>query len=471
MIDIFIIIIYFALMLIVGWRSRKHTAESYWVADRQYGTARISASLVATIFGASSTIGIIGLGYTQGLTASWWLLTGAVALILFGLFLATRVRELGVYTLPDILSKAYNKKTAIPAGLMITIAWCGVIAAQMVAGGRLLGGLLNIDFDLALAVISFIFILYTFWGGQLSVIKTDYWQLLLFVAGLFFMFLFLAAGDGNMWKVIPSSHLYFPINNIFGWYDLLIYYPLIIGLPYLVGPDIYSRVLSAKDGPTAKKSAFIASMIIVPLAFLLAGIGIMAYVKIPGIVPETAFSEVLSNYIPVGMKGIIVAGFLGAIMSSADTCLVSASTIFTLNVLKPLRRKSGKDDLKITRTVLIVVGIISWLVATFEKGIISSLLLGYTVFVGGVVVPTLASFWKEKLKISPNGALWAIIIGGSAAILGKFDNGNLMKLILPGTLEHFFANVLGYRYLSILPIFLSALTLIIVSRFSYKDDV
>ncbi|MBW2358482.1 MAG: hypothetical protein JRF21_07265 [Deltaproteobacteria bacterium] len=113
MIDLIIIIAYFLVMLFVGWRSRHQSAESYWVAERRYSTGRITMSLVATIFGASSTMGIIGLGYSRGLTGAWWALIGGLALIPFALLLASRVRALNVYTLPDILKRAYGETVAV----------------------------------------------------------------------------------------------------------------------------------------------------------------------------------------------------------------------------------------------------------------------------------------------------------------------------------------------------------------------
>ena len=165
MIDAIIILGYFFVMLSVGWTSRRQTADSYWVAERRYDTRRVTASLVATIFGASSTMGIIGLGYSRGLTGSWWSLIGGLTLIPFALLLAPRVRALSVYTLPDILEKAYGKKVAMPAGCTIALAWCGMIAAQLVAGGRLLSSLVDVDFQTALAIVAIVFIVYTFWGG------------------------------------------------------------------------------------------------------------------------------------------------------------------------------------------------------------------------------------------------------------------------------------------------------------------
>jgi len=467
MIDLIIIVGYFSVVLFVGWRSRRQSAESYWVAERRYHTSRVTASLVATIFGASSTMGIIGLGYSRGLTGAWWSLIGGIALIPFGLFLASRVRALNVYTLPDILKDAYGQRVALTAGLVIALAWCGVIAAQLIAGGQLLCSLLSLDFRFALGIVAIVFIVYTFWGGQLSVIRTDFWQLILFVGGLFVSLAFLISSQDSLtalWKQVPSEHLCFPVSTAFGWYETLVFYPLIVGLPYLVGPDIYSRVLCARNDQVARRSALLAALAVIPLSFLLAFFGVLARAQFPGIPAEAALPETLSVLIPVGLKGLIVAGFLGAIMSSADTCLISASTILSLNVLRPLYGDSKEHHLRVTRGALLAVGGAAWLIASLQQGIISSLLLGYTVFVGGIVFPTLASFYQESLKITSTGALWAIVVGGTAAILGKIHGGTLLKAILTSGGDAFLRHVLGPQYLSMLPIILSLMVMVGVSR-------
>lgn len=469
MMDLGVIVAYFTVMLFVGWRSRRQSADSYWVAERKYRTSRVTASLVATIFGASSTMGIIGLGYARGFTGAWWSLIGGIALIPFGFFLASRVRALNVYTLPDILKKAYGDKVALPAGLMIAVAWCGVIAAQLIAGGRLLCGLLPIDFQLALGIVAVVFIVYTFWGGQLSVIRTDFWQLILFTGGLFVAMAFLISSQGSMgalWKQVPAEHLRFPVSSAFGWYEVLVFYPLIVGLPYVVGPDIYSRVLCARNNQVARRSALLAAVFVIPLSCLLALFGVLARAQFPGIPAETALPQTLRALIPGGLEGLIVAGFLGAIMSSADTCLISASTILSLNVLGPLRKASKEQHLRVTRGALLAVGGTAWIIAALQQGIISSLLLGYTVFVGGVVLPTLASFYQEKLQITSSGALWAIVVGGSVAILGKIHGGTLVKGVLTSGGQALLQHLLGPQYLSILPIVLSLVVMVAVSWIS-----
>jgi SSS family solute:Na+ symporter len=265
---------------------------------------------------------------------------------------------------------------------------------------------------------------------------------------------------------VPGDHFSFPVSSSFGWYDVLVFYPLIVGLPYLVGPDIYSRVLCARDDRVARRSALLAAVVVIPVSFLLAGVGLMARARFPGIAPEAALPVAVGELVPMGFKGLITAGFLAAVMSSADTTLMSASTIFSLNIVSPLKKLSEAQQLKLTKGMLIVVGALAWLVAGFQQGIIDSLLLGYTVFVGGVVFPTLGCFCRERLGITSSGAMWAVVTGGTVAILGRIREGRILAAILTDRGADFMAMLLGPQYSSILPVIVSLVALLAVSRFT-----
>ncbi|MBN1999918.1 sodium:solute symporter family protein [candidate division KSB1 bacterium] len=461
MIDFVIIFFYFFLMLWVGWKHRNQSADAYWITNRQYSAGFISMSLVMTIFGASSVMGVIGLGYTRGLTGVWWSLTGGLALIPFSVFLAGRVRNFGVITLPDILKKAYGQRVSIPAAVVIVIAWCGVIAAQLVAAGLLVKDVFQIHFIIALFFVTVIFTLYTLWGGQQSVVRTDFLQLLFFSGGLLLSLVFMLRfiHINNVSNPLPADMWLFPVSASTRWYDVLVFYPLIVGMPYLVGPDIYSRVLCAKDSRSAFKASLAAAFIVIFLAFFLASWGMLARFIMPGVAAESALPRILNKLMPAGIRGIVMTGFLGALMSSADTCLMSASTIFSLNVLGAFPRFPQKYHLITTKITVILVGLVACVIAGTLKGIISSLLLGYTVFVAGVAMPTLGVFLKSRCRIEPVAAFWAVVLGGSVAVLGKFQDGRLLINILSPSGAKVLQTCFGKEYLSILPVFLSLLAL------------
>jgi SSS family solute:Na+ symporter len=393
-------------------------------------------------------------------------------LIPFSVGLAARVRRSNAYTLPDILRQAYGDGVACVGGGLIAIAWCGVVAAQIVAGGLLLGTVLEAPFQAALGIVAIVFVAYSLLGGQISVVRTDSWQILLFVGGILAalgLVLWEGLETGALPGSLPDHALSFPVSPSFGWYQVLVFYPVIVGLPYLVGPDVYSRVLCARNETAARNAGLLASAIVIPLSILLAGLGLTIHAIFPGLQPEDALPFAVTNLAPVGLKGLIVVGILGAVMSSADTTLVSASTILSLNVVSPVLGLGKQGQLRLTRSFVVVVGVFAWAIASYQQGIISSLLLAYTVFVGGVVVPTLAGFWKERLGVTPPAALYAMVVGGGTALLGEIHGGVALGAVL-GPAEGILSRVLGPEYGSLLPVVLSVLTLLVVSRVTRRGS-
>ena len=136
-----------------------------------------------------------------------------------------------------------------------------------------------------------------------------------------------------------------------------------------------------------------------------------------------------------------------------------------------MQRNSGtpeKNHYPISRGMVLVLGLAAWFIAGQLGGIITSLILGYTVFVGGVVFPTLAALFRDRLKIGSHAAFWAVIIGGGTAIMGKIQGGTAMKTLLTRHGQGALETLLGPGYLSILPILLSALILLVSSSLKLK---
>jgi len=431
--QLIIIAAYFLGMIIIGLVSRKKAGgiDDFFVAGRKGGTLLITGSLLATIVGGSATVGMAGLGFSRGLTGVWWLLVGSIGLVFLGFFFAGKVRSFGLYTLPELVTRQYDRRVGLAASILIVVAWLGVIAAQIIASGTILGILGIGTPDLWMVIFSIVFITYTVLGGQLAVIRTDTVQTGIVLAGIFgglAVVLSRLGGWGGLVNSLPREYFTFPIGPQFGSHDLISLL-LLVGLTYVVGPDMYSRLFCAKDGRTARKSALWTALIIIPVAFGITLMGMGAFALFPQISSEQALPVIIMEILPPFMGGVVLAALLGALMSSADTCLLSASTIFTVDIIGHFKRGlSPLKTLAYSRWTMVIMGVASLFLALALRGVISALLFAYTVYTGGVILPVLLGFYKDRLRLTPRGALAALIGGGAAALISQIVSMKYLNL-------------------------------------------
>jgi len=450
--QLIIIAAYFLGMIIIGIVSRKKARgiDDFFVAGRKGGTLLITGSLVATIVGGSATVGMAGLGFSRGLTGAWWLLVGSIGLVFLGLFFARRVRDFGLYTLPELVTRQYDKRVGFAASVLIVVAWLGVIAAQIIASGAILGTLGVGTPALWMAIFTIVFITYAALGGQQAVIRTDTVQTGIILAGILgglTLVLSRLGGWEGLVNSLPREHFAFPVSPQFDGHELLSLL-LLVGLTYVVGPDMYSRLFCARDSQTARKSVFWTALIIIPIAFGITLIGMGAFALFPQLSPEQALPVIIMEVLPPFMGGIVLAALLGALMSSADTCLLSASTIFTVDIIGHF--KTGLGPLKVltySRWAMVIMGAASLFLALALQGVISALLFAYTVYTCGVILPVLIGFYRDRFRVTPLGALVAIIGGGTAALISR---------------------ILGIRYLDLGSLIISASLLLLVSFFDNR---
>ncbi len=450
--DIAIVFIYFSGLIFIGTRSFRVVKDinSFFVADRGASFPFVAGSLFATIVGGSSTIGMAGLGYRQGLVGSWWLLVGAIGLLFLGLFLAEKVRGYALYTLPEILEVQYGPEAKLFASGLIVIAWMGIIAGQIVAAGRILETILEAPASLLMIIIAFVFIVYTLLGGQHSVVRTDTIQSLIIVVAIFLLIplcLSKLGGVFSMREALGRDYFSFPVSQHFTWKTLATYL-FLVGSTYVVGPDIYSRIFCAKDKKTAKGATLTVALALIPFAFIIVIIGMSARVLFPQISPEASFPTMIGHLFPTGLSGLVIAALLSAMMSSADTCLLTTSTILSVDIVKAFFRPaiSERRLLLLCRFFIVLLGIFSLFIALRLKGVIPSLLLGYTVYTSGLVLPVLLGFHVHRFKLNKTGAISAMVAGGGLALGGK-----LMGLSDFGLYGFFVSGiilVIGSRFIS-----------------------
>ncbi len=402
---------YLLIMIIIGAR-RSHTLESFYLAGRSLKPAILTVTLCATILGASSTMGMAGLGFSEGLTGAWWMLSGAIGLVVLSTVFAKKVRSTGCYTLPELIGTQYDHRVRLGASALILVAWIGVIAAQIVASGKLLDALFGHGQVYFMILSAAVFVIYTAHGGQRSIVRTDLLQFSILLAGIGLV----------LWKALNLTGLEilsgqsFPTSPARSGTEVLSLV-LIVGSMYLVGPDIYSRLFSAQNPGTARRSALIAALVLVPMALAITLLGICARDLFPGIGPEEALPVLMTETLSPAGQGLVAAALLSALISSADTTLLTATSILTLDLYRTARPKSTKKDLmKVSRAGAVLLGTLALASALRLPEIIATLLSAYTVFAGGLTIPVVAGFYRDRLKLTSAGALAALAGGGGTAL-------------------------------------------------------
>lgn len=404
--------LYFLGILAIGYNSFKKIKDSshFFVANKEANVFQVTGSLLATILGSSAVLGSVSFAYNSGWAGIWLLLCGALGLLAL-LPLIKKFEKFKGYNLPELLGSFYGEEIRILSSFIISIAWIGIVAAQIMGAAQIIGIFTSISYSNAVIISGVIFIIYTILGGQFSIIKTDCIQLLFILLGIIACFLFIS----NLDITYNAPNVF---NEKFGYTDLFVLV-LTYSSTFFVGPDIYSRIFCAKDSSVAKKSIIVSIIILIPLAFILAKIGIYAAGTFPNLASgQSPLLHVAANTLPKSVSLLLYFGLLSAVISSADTSLLTASSIFTEIFTKSLK---NIKSIKLTRVFIGIFGLFSILVALKLKFILSSLLLALSVYSGALIIPCFAGILGYRFK--KFYVLSAIIMGGAIALFGKIYGG------------------------------------------------
>lgn len=390
-----LLILYAVIFIMIGILSSftAQRSKDFYVAGQKGSIFSITSSLLSTILGSSAILGTISLSQTTGWAASWLMICGSLGLICL-IPLAKYVRRYGQFTLPDLLEKFYGIELKCLACLMIPVAWTGVIAAQIIGSAKILSYVTPLAYDQAAVLACLLFTTYTILGGQISILKTDQWQGLLIICSLGIALSSAISHHG----IPPLKGL--PVNNHFLPTDLIILM-MTYATTFIVGPDIYSRIFCAKNERTATISIAITALLLIPIAFLLAFIGVTGHAH--------SFDFLTTGLMPY----ILTLGLFSAVISSADTTLLTAATTFN-ELFTDLNESTS---IRSTRLLILLFGILSLIVALVLPNIIQSLLLAFSFFTGAFVIPAIAGLLG--FRTSKQRVIAAALLGGLIALAGK----------------------------------------------------
>lgn len=405
------IIYFFSYTIIKKFFPKNFSKEYYVLANRKVHWIDFAFSTIATIFGASSTLGLLGQIYTYGLKGLWWILA-SVPWILLGIFLNIYkiARETNALTLPDVIKNISDTFSAKIVAIIIASSWIAVISAQIIALRKIINFLNYNEVILILFLISIL--AYTSIYGQEGVIKTDKPQLI-----IMFISLLIVAIDLVLQKKLPNPNI-----NIFDLTPPAINYIIFAGPLYLIGPDIFSRLLSLNSSKDVNKGfAFVILGILIFSGLLgLLGSYVHTFGK-TGIDKETIIFSFFSSS-PI-LLYLMCAFFILAIASSLDTLLITTTSIITNDIL-PL-----KNSVLLAISAFIITTL-AYVLSITGKSIIDMLFIGYKIFATTVPIPLSVALWLwDKKKEVPHWLISSsVITGGTLTLISIIIKNDILTL-------------------------------------------
>lgn len=410
-----ILFFYFFIVIVIGILSFKNIKNNndFFIAGKKAGVFQISGSLLASILGSSAIIGSVDFAYSFGWAGSSLMLCASLGLSAL-LPLTKYMKNFRGYNLPNMLGNFYGREVEKISSLIIPISWLGIVASQIMGAAKIITIISDFNYTQGVYISGLVFILYTILGGQLSIIKTDFFELLFIIFGIIITFLYIFHSP------VPGNTLHF-INDKFTLTNFIVMI-LTYSSTFLVGPDIYSRLFCAKDEKTMKHSIIISIAVLLPLAYIFARIGIYGSSMFsPNFIgKESVLLVIASTKLPKIIAFFLYLGLLSAVISSADTTLLTASSLLTQVFLKDLKNKKA---IFITRIFIVILGFFSIFIALKMKYILPTLFLALSIFSGAFVIPIIFGIFGFRCK--KNIAILAIILGGFMALIGKLYGGKI----------------------------------------------
>ncbi|MDX1908463.1 MAG: sodium:solute symporter [Bacteroidia bacterium] len=497
--DYLVVGLYFALTFVIAYwvtvRERnKSSTRDYFLANRDAGWFLIGASLFASNIGAEHIIGLAGSGARGDMPAGQFEILASFMLILLGWLFVPFYLKSGVFTMPEFLERRYSRSARVYLSVVSIIAYVLTKISLTIFAGALVFEVLGVPFWTGALIVVIFTGVYTVFGGFKAVLYTDMVQLFVLLGGMLVVTLvplqMLGGWSGLMASVQaagaqdPTLHaadffnLWRPAADTrYPWTGLMFGAP-ILGIWYWCTDQfIVQRVLSAPNVSEGRRGALFAGYLkqlplfifLVPgiLAFALSRQGLMPTLSDP----DKALPLLISEILPTGLKGLVIAGLLAALMSSLSSAFNSCSTLFTIDFYARYRPQASERELvwtgQLATGVLVAISLAYIpLMKTLTEG---GGIIQYMQSVQAYISPPIAAAFLLGLffrRINSRGAilsLWTGFVIGVLRLVGEFmvKNGQLQPA--PGSwTEHFIG--MNFLHFAFWLFVLSALILVTGSR-------
>ncbi|MEQ5828997.1 sodium:solute symporter [Sulfitobacter sp. NFXS29] len=423
LIDYAIVVAYFIGVVAHGiYVSRKQSggSEDYFLAGRSLPWYLIGFSLFASNMSGSSFVGLMGGAYANGVVIFNYEWTAALVLILFAIFILPSYLRAKISTVPGFLEERYDVRSRRAFSLFTILAIMFIdTAGALYAGGLVISNVTGyLNLWAAVAVLALVAGIYTILGGLSAVVVTDTVQAILLIIGAAALFwigldeiggweeLFTGTPEDMTHMILPADDDFLPWTGLLGVILLGFYY-------WTINQFVVQRTLGAKDLKEGQIGAIFAGFLKLPNIFLMVLPGVIALKLYPDLeTPDLAFPTLAFELMPIGVRGLIMAALIAAIMSSLDSALNSAATLVVKDFAEPIFNVSEDRQVwmgkLVTAGVMVFGAIYAPMIAGFES------LFSYFQSSLSYIVPTIVVVYILGLmfkRLNGNGAFWTIMFG------------------------------------------------------------
>ncbi len=393
--DISIVATYMIGVLFLGvYRSFKtKTVAEYAIGSKKFSLPILVATITATALGASTTIGLAEKGFTLGIVFIAIFLGDVISKLTISKYIACQFDKFsGMISVGEIMRSFYGKQGQIITGIGGTLLSIGYVAAQISATGFIFEYFLNIPYVYGAFIGVGVTIVYSALGGIRGVALTDVVQFAVLIIAIPVV-LNIAISTFPSWQDliddIPAERFdFFPSGTpAINYISLFI----IFCLPIL-SPAMVQRLLMAKNAKEARLSMKVSAFVEIPFIIIAGSIGIVAYAINSHVSPHIALPHLINTMLPLGVKGLAVAGILAVIMSSADSYLNAAGITFVHDVIKPLRKRflSEKHELHLNMVITMLLGFSTLFISLYLKNVVDIIVHFFNFWGPVVLVPLVA---------------------------------------------------------------------------------
>lgn len=389
--DITILIMYAVTIFYIGWKSAKKvkTVEDFATGGKSYSSFFVTATLASSFIGGGFTTGLAEKVYSLGLIYIVGLWGFSLKEILVAKYIAPQmVKFPTAYSVGDIMGQLYGKRAKVFTGTSAFLVCAGILGAQLMAFGHICNVLLGISSQMGAFICALIVMTYSGSGGMRAVVANDTLHFCVLMVSLPLVFFFGIQAIGGFEKLYFYSAVNFS-NNISFSSIALVFLSFFFGETLV--PPYVQRLLIGKTIKHTIRGNMASGLISIPFFLMIGLIGVIALVMNSNLNPNLALPYVVLETMPIGLKGVAIAGMMAIILSSADSFLNAASVSITHDVLASiLPRLTEVQKLLISKYSTYFVALSGLLFTLSLESAIDILLEAYMFWTPIIIVPFVA---------------------------------------------------------------------------------